>query len=822
MKCQAIQRISAILICLLSFSTLSFSQNYTISGKVRDEHNRQPLAFVNIVVNDGSYGGMSDIDGRYSITSPEAIKSIRFSYIGYETKVIEDLNGQNKLNVSLMPISIELQEATVEAGENPANRIIDNVMAHRLENNPASLHSYSYKIYDKMVFTIDSSMFEAAKIIDTIPDSDLSFFDSLLRNNDLMVMETSSEVKFLHPDNLRIDVLGTKISGMKDPAFMYLVNEMQTVSFYEDYVKIIGTNYINPLSLNSKSKYFFNIESATPINDGDTLFTISFHPHKDARFEALTGVLNINSEQWAVQSVKAQPSEKSGFFEPTIQQLYQKIDGQWFPKQFNINLLAPTAVVPLDGNSFPLVAIGKSYLTDIKINPEVKKREFSEVMINVDENAGFRDEQFWSHQRIDSLNQRTQATYAFMDSITQGNDIFDRVLGATSELAQNGTFPIGKISLDLGRIIRYSQQKGWYFGLGVFTNSHLSRVIQLNAFGGYWIRMRGWDYGGSTVFTLNRQRQMLLRLNFYNRSEAIGEFHGMQESYNLLGQSDYRFTFYENISVRQLAYEVAYETRFARYFKAFVTLGRYHNSYWEQFYIYPEDVKNEAIYTTGEVKLRFAFNEKFISDTKGLRSLGTNAPIVWFSYKHCFKGLLGSADNFDRFKLQIEKNFYTHTLGITQVMLQAGYATETCPVMETFSPIGSKVKFGLYSPGSFSTMYENEFFCDRYAALFLSHNFSGLLWSPKTKFFKPELTIATNLAWGDMRRNGNQPINNFKTGKTANPMNKGFFESGIVVNGLLSTPIAKIGAGVFYRYGHYAFPKTWDNFALKISATISL
>ena len=43
-----------------------------------------------------------------------------------------------------------------------------------------------------------------------------------------------------------------------------------------------------------------------------------------------------------------------------------------------------------------------------------------------------------------------------------------------------------------------------------------------------------------------------------------------------------------------------------------------------------------------------------------------------------------------------------------------------------------------------------------------------------------------------------------------------------VVNGLLSTPIAKIGAGVFYRYGHYAFPKTWDNFALKISATISL
>ena len=476
----------------------------------------------------------------------------------------------------------------------------------------------------------------------------------------------------------------------------------------------------------------------------------------------------------------------------------------------------------LDGNSFPLVAIGKSYLTDIQINPEIDKREFSEVQISVDKDAAYQDERFWALQRIDSLNARTQATYVFMDSITEGNDIFDRALGFTNELIQDGTLPLGKVSLDLARITRLSQMKGWYFGLGLCTNDRFSRVVKLNAYGGYWTRMKGWDYGGSAIFSLNRQRQMKIRLNLYNRSEAIGEFHGMQEEYDLLGQSDYRFTFYENISVRQRALELSYETRFARYFKAFITFGNYYNSYWEQFCLKEEDVKENAVFTTGEVKLRFAYNEKFISDPQGLRSLGTDAPIVWFSYKHCFKNLIGCTDEFDRFKLQIEKNFYSRSLGITQIMLQAGYATETCPIMETFTPIGPNARFGLYSPGSFGTMYENEFFCDRFAALYLSHNFSGMLWRPNTKFFKPELTIATNLAWGDMRRNNNQPIPNFIIGEPAQTMDKGFFESGFVVNGLLSTPLAKIGAGVFYRYGAYAFPDTWDNFAWKICATLSL
>ena len=149
-------------------------------------------------------------------------------------------------------------------------------------------------------------------------------------------------------------------------------------------------------------------------------------------------------------------------------------------------------------------------------------------------------------------------------------------------------------------------------------------------------------------------------------------------------------------------------------------------------------------------------------------------------------------------------------------MLQAGYASESCPVMETFDILGTYDRFGLYSPGSFSTMRFDEFFCDRFVALYLSHNFSGMLWKTNSHLFKPELSLITNIGWGDMKRAEAYPSKNFKT------MEKGYFESGFVVKGLLNALWTQVGAGAFYRYGPYSFDNIWDNFAFKLSATIEL
>ena len=303
--------------------------------------------------------------------------------------------------------------------------------------------------------------------------------------------------------------------------------------------------------------------------------------------------------------------------------------------------------------------------------------------------------------------------------------------------------------------------------------------------------------------------------------EVMGEFNGMLELDNgsELSQYNYKYSIYENIRTRSDRFDISYSSRFARYFKGYLTLSRSHKRYMEPFYLDPADTlagTPEGTFTTAELKLRFAYGEKFLSTPQGTHSLGTLYPIVWVAYQHCFANLLGSEHQYERFKLEVSKNFYTKYSGFSKVILQAGYATETCPVMETFNILGTHDRFGLYSPGSFSAMRLDEFFCDRFVALYLSHNFNGMLWKTNSQWFKPELSLVTNIGWGDMPRAADCPDKNFKT------MDKGYFESGIVVDGILSVSFTKIGAGVFYRYGPYSLPKVWDNFAWKWCAIIDL
>ena len=137
---------SLLLLFFILSSEALLAQSHSLSGKITDERNHQPLAFVNVVVNEGLRGVISDIDGKYEISSDEPILKVKFSSIGYEPKEILLQANQKKCNVALKPMTFELGEVTVEAGENPAHRIIDSLMAHRKANNPNSLDSYRYKI----------------------------------------------------------------------------------------------------------------------------------------------------------------------------------------------------------------------------------------------------------------------------------------------------------------------------------------------------------------------------------------------------------------------------------------------------------------------------------------------------------------------------------------------------------------------------------------------------------------------------------------------------------------------------------------------------
>lgn len=729
-----------------------------------------------------------------------------------------ELHGQNKgLRIKIdnqqdssQPVALfQLDEVTVVPGLDPAYRIIDSVTAHRDDHNPDRLASYSYTIYDKMVFTVDSAKF--AQLKSNTANQSVVRFDSILQENDLMVMETLSEMLFLSPDKKKQTVKATKMSGVKDPVFIYLTENFQSVSFYDDYVVMAGSNYLNPLSSRNKTKYNFYLQSTSPL-ENDTLFFILFWPLEEALDDGLQGQLTVHTDGWAVQQVKAVPAHQGGIYSIEIQQFYEKFENHWFPKEYAVNLVFPNVKLAMNDVSVPMAAIGRSYLSDIHINKPIDPKLFSNLVLEVDPEAYFRDDAYWSLHRLDSLDSRTLATYRFFESISDGTDIFDRYMSLVSKTLEF-KLPVGPIDIDLEKILSYSILRGFFMGLGLETNERVLEKFRVRGSFGYWTRLKRFDYDVGATWLINPMQQMELDLDWQIASDVLGEFGGMMEdSDNLLTENNYKFTFFENVYLRQRALTLSFSTRFAQHFKAFVSLKNIKRSYGEQFYLDSLAPPIEtASLSLAEVKLRFAFNEKFAVQGKNIRSLGTNYPIVWLTYQHCFPDVLGSDYEFDRFKFQISKSFKTKYLGVSDVLLQAGYASAGCPVMETFNILSCYLPMGLYSPGCFNTMRFDEFFCDRFVALFLSHNFGGQLWRTNSRWFKPELTLATHFGWGDMRRADAFPGKNFRT------MEKGYFESGVVVDGLLRISMLKMGLGVFYRYGPYAFGSFKDDIALKYS-----
>ena len=83
------------------------------------------------------------------------------------------------------------------------------------------------------------------------------------------------------------------------------------------------------------------------------------------------------------------------------------------------------------------------------------------------------------------------------------------------------------------------------------------------------------------------------------------------------------------------------------------------------------------------------------------------------------------------------------------------------------------------------------------------------------------MVIFTNMGYGSLDHAGQHKNLEFKT------MEKGFYESGILVNNLLRINYYNIcylgfGGGAFMRYGAYANLQMKDNLAYKISLILTL
>ena len=245
-------RFAVITIILLS--TIAYSQSQiTISGTVRDSTTREPLFNTNIYVESAGIGTVTDSSGRFRLKTVTGYHSIRFSYVGYESKTISMYFSENKFNldIELSPFAIEQKQVNVRGEKYPSSAVVQTIEGRNIERMPTILSDVlrSVKILPGVVSNDELS--SGYNVRGGNYDQNLIYLNGFEIHRPFLIKEGLEENQSLINENFVKDIqffpggfpanLGDKISSALNVDYMVPENESLSVKSKADLLNLSAT-----------------------------------------------------------------------------------------------------------------------------------------------------------------------------------------------------------------------------------------------------------------------------------------------------------------------------------------------------------------------------------------------------------------------------------------------------------------------------------------------------------------------------------------------------------------------------------------------------
>jgi outer membrane receptor protein involved in Fe transport len=131
-----------IILSLLTFFFISYTSNAQpqgrVAGKILNEKN-EPLSGVAVTVKGSTRGTVSSVDGSYVLVLPAGKYEITFTTLGYETKMINDLeitsNGVADLDIILKTSSKDLGDVVVSTTSSARRETVNSAISYQRNSN---------------------------------------------------------------------------------------------------------------------------------------------------------------------------------------------------------------------------------------------------------------------------------------------------------------------------------------------------------------------------------------------------------------------------------------------------------------------------------------------------------------------------------------------------------------------------------------------------------------------------------------------------------------------------------------------------------------
>jgi len=827
------------LFCLLTlFFTLTIQAQFQINGIVTDSNNK-PLPFATITTSD-SNNTITDVDGKFILKALSKPETFTVSYIGFQTKTIVITDHKTFYPVFLFQKTDDLKEVVV-SNENPALTIIKKVIANKNKNNPQKkLNSFEYKSYNKLIVTanpdsidgrIDSTAtyknFDKKRI--NIDSSDYKFKEIISKQH-LFQTEKVSQYQFGN-NKLKETILGTKMSGFKQPIYEVIAFNLQSISIYDLKYELFETKYENPISNSAPQSYNYKILDTVTIKGRET-YMIYFKNKQRRKASGLEGVLYIDQENFAIAKAVMRikgvldisgihefeyvPSEKIWFQSNTT---FKIVKGK---NDDDIKILGGT--IQFDGDvednfeprkksaSDFTYLLSESNNFDIHYNTTAPIKDPA-LYIEIKDDANKKPEAFWEEYRKEDLDLKSQRTYQLIDSLSIKKRIENR-LGLGRKII-NGYFPIGPVDLDLKKIISYNNYEGFRLGLGGITNDRFSKNFRIEGYSAYGTKDGQHKYSLGAGFLLDKNTNTWVN-GYYTddvREIASTVFAVDKRVFKIYDPRPINIsTFYQYVG-----WKANIQTKIIPKTEAVLEFSRtYVEPKFDYLFNYNGKLYSDYIMTTAMVSIVWAPFSAFMQTPTGRTETDKRFPRFTFQYTQSLPNVMENDFTFGKidFKAEYEKKYLNGQK--TSLLLQGGYATGDVPITHLYNTMPNNLtketiiqRITFAGRNSFETMFFNEFFSSQYVFFQLKHGFDRIRILKKVR---PSLVLVTRMAWGNME-NPQQHV-----GPIYKTLDRGFFESGIELNKIYKG----IGFGGFYRYGPNQLMKFEDNIAVKISYVLDL
>lgn len=831
-------------VLLLSFFVSGLAQQRTITGTIHDKKG-DPVAFANVLVDNTNIGTISDVTGKFKLTVGADCKRLHIKYIGYDDAYVDIPSDGKPIKVRMKEAVFQLKDVVVKPGINPANRIIQAAIDNKKRNDFQKQDAYSYTSYNRGVveFAHDeetSARQTAAKLVpkrDTVKDSFELFVQEIIDSTYLFFTESVSEYKYKNPDRVSENVIATRTAGTENPIFSIILTQMQSTSFYSSNFNILGVPYINPIRKGTFRRYYFILQDTT-YQGNDTIFGILFQPRYKKDFNSLRGKVFINSNGYAIQSIVAEPvkvlsafnslsviastspdsasnktsvdsmalgisasatsfgmAEKDNSLVFRIKHLYATDSlGRWHPDFLHFEL----GLRMSKKNDIMIRFSTTNKIDNFTFNPKLKRREFSDVTLNIDEDAVTNDTAVWNRYRP-AITEKEKNTFILYDSIKEQmkkeklnislSGLLDWMLQATS-----GKFKIGHFALDINKLYSYNGYEHSRWGLGLDWN--ITKWLTTSGFFGYGVKDKEWKYGGAVDFYFDRYKNRNLQLFYHQDLEQAASTKLF--SYQLLdisGNSEYAVKHFSRVRAAGAKLSLP----LWRHVKgtASFTYSRETPMYNADGIFYSHDLLGTlptTDFAEAGLTLTYEKNDK-IRLPKYELSLGTefSHPVVKLNYTRGLS-LFDAGHTYNRLLVEYQQIFQLQHYGTLSLFSQLGYVDGDAPYSRLFATVGTR-SVVYYFRNSFLTLHPHEFVSDRFANLCINFRFAQPFW--RLKYSKPKAMLQINGIIGSAKNEVTID------GMPIKAPEKGILEPCVAINDILTYSMITLGVGYAYRISSY-------------------